>query len=149
MSTDFSTPNGELRAIHYYSWMLSEEKIVSSVLLISIATVCAIVWRSTGSLLWTLLALGVLVLPLWRTLVPIHFEINSDGIARWNFGRRRLIPWESIRSYELGPDGVLLLPNREHFPLEPFHGFFVPIPRELAEEFKYRLRFFIDKIIPE
>lgn len=144
---DFGWAGGELRALHYYSWLLTDEKRVSVVLLLAVIVVCALVWRLTEQPLYALLSAVLLIFPIWRTLVPVHFEINSDGIARWNFGRRRLVPWEEIKSYEILPDGVLLLPNRDPYPLEPFHGLFVPVPNEFQAELKYRLRFFVDKMV--
>ncbi len=141
--------NGELRALHYYSWLLTDEKRSSTVLIVTMLLVCVIVLRTTESVPLTLAAFTLLLIPVWRVLVPIHFEITSDGIARWNFGRRRLISWEEIKSYELLDNGVLLLPNAAHYPLEPFHGLFIPVPASLRTELKYRLRFFIDKTIPD
>lgn len=139
--------NGELRSLHYYNWMLLEEKAVSVVLVLTMLGVCVLLWRATGNPFVILIALALMLLTIWRTLVPVHFEINANGIARWNFGRQRLIPWEEIKSYEIVKNGVLLLPNKEHYPLEPFHAVFIPVPEELDAELRYRLRFFVDKTV--
>ncbi len=139
--------NGELRVLHYYNRMPVDEKGLTFFLFLAVFFVSGLVWWTGESILLAVGAFGLLLLPLWRSLVPIHFEINSEGIARWNFGRRRLILWDSIGSYEIYPKGVLLLPNRVRFPLDPFHGVYIPVPSELEAELKYRLRFFVDKTV--
>ncbi|MDR3111317.1 MAG: hypothetical protein LBU65_16735 [Planctomycetaceae bacterium] len=141
-----SPTDDELRALHYYSWMLIDEKLVSAFLITVIISLCIIVWYVTASAAASATVFAILLLTVWRMLVPTHFEINADGIARWNFGRRRLIHWQEIKSYEIQRKGIMLMPGNEHYPLEPFHSIFIPIPEELEAEFRSRLRFFVDKI---
>jgi len=69
---------------------------------------------------------AALAVTLWRTWLPVRFEINSGGIAQVLFGRwKRRIPWSAIQAYDIRSDGVLLVPDVVITPLSPLRGLYL------------------------
>src|SRR5687768_4408642 len=66
-----------------------------------------------------------LAITLWKTWLPIHYQMNGAGITARVFGWRRSIPWTAIRHYRVLPGGVLLLPDSEATPLSPLRGLYL------------------------
>lgn len=115
-------------------------------MILATALIGLTVWHRTEEFLFGLFVSGVLLLTLWRAFVPAYFEINADGIVRWAAGQRMFIAWNDIKVYQLRRNGILLLPQRDRFILEPFRGVFLPVPPALMAEVLYRFRVFVDKI---
>ena len=77
---------------------------------------------------WEVGAVAALVMAvtLWRTWLPVRYEIGGGGIVQVLFGRwRRRIPWTAILQYEIRSDGVLLLPDAVSTPLSPLRGLYL------------------------
>jgi hypothetical protein len=72
------------------------------------------------------MAAGLLALTLWRTLLPVTFEIGVSGVTQVVVGRRRRISWPAIRGYEVRGNGVVLVPDAEITPLSPLRGLYIP-----------------------
>jgi len=73
---------------------------------------------------WGMLVL--VLITLWRTWIPLRFEIGPPGITQIVLGRRTRILWTSILNYRLYSRGVLLLPDAAVTPLSPLRGLFLP-----------------------
>ena len=144
-STAGSWKDGEQRPLHYSSWMLFERKGTMIFLLLIAAAVSFAFGRTMASPFWGAAAFGLLLLSIWRSLVPVYFEINVNGIVRWTFGRKKFIAWEEIRSYQRQPNGILMFPHTDRYPLESFRGFFLPVPELLREDIQDRFMFFVDR----
>jgi hypothetical protein len=72
------------------------------------------------------IAAAALGITLWRTWLPVRFEIGSGGIVQVIVGRfKRRIPWSAIQAYEVRQTGVLLLPDAVVTPLSPLRGLFL------------------------
>jgi hypothetical protein len=69
-----------------------------------------VVWL-TESLPMGGFTLACLLAASWRTWLPIRVTIGPSGVDQTILGRRNRIPWLSIRHYEVGRHGVLLLPD--------------------------------------
>jgi hypothetical protein len=107
-------------------WPLKERPVESLLLLAAAAGLsCFAGW-------WTrqpLVAGGVaaaLAVTLWRTWLPVTFEIGLSGIKQTVLGRSRRISWSAIRSYEIQPNGVLLSPDAQLVPLSALRGLYLP-----------------------
>jgi len=71
-------------------------------------------------------AIGVLLLlPLWRTWLPVHYQVGSGGIVQSVAGWRRRIPWTAIRRYEPRDEGVLLFADATAVGLSSLRGLFL------------------------
>ena len=73
-----------------------------------------------------LLALVALATALWRFFLPVVFQLSEEGVDQWLFGRRRRIPWQAIRRYEVCSAGVLLLPHEDRPVMAAFRGLYLP-----------------------
>ena len=133
------------RSLHYSFWMLFEQKGTSLFLLLASAALSVGLWYVTASPPMGAVVFGFFLLTFWRTFVPVSFEINNDGIVRGVFGRKLFIAWEDIRSYRVQPTGILVFPHADRYLLEPFRGFFLPVPKELREDVRYRFTFFANR----
>ena len=131
------------RSLRYSSWMLFERKGTVLVLLFVAVLLSGLLWYSTASPLLAAVALSIFLLSMGRAFVPFSFEINADGIVRETLGRKRFIAWEDIRSYRIQSTGILLFPHSDRYPLEPFRGFFLPVPKQLQEDIQNRFILFI------
>jgi hypothetical protein len=97
--------------------------------LLAFALAAAASWLvgwSSQRLLLGLLAAAVLALTLWRTWLPVAYEVGIAGVTVIVLGRRRRIPWTAIRSYQVRDDGVLLSPDAQLTPLAPLRGLYLP-----------------------
>ena len=79
-----------------------------------------------GNELWGWGLMGLFLLTLWPTLLPLRFEMGPHGITRFVLGRKTRIPWTSILNYRVYRQGVLLLPDAVVTPLSPLRGLFLP-----------------------
>jgi len=131
--------------IQYRIWSLWERKFTSLVILSLTLGLMLAVYHFTGK---THLAVGVGILLLgsvWRLFVPMQFELSAEGISRWTFGYRRVIPWSNIRSYVIQKEGILILSNRTRYPLDAMRGIFIPIPRKYRIAVQRRFFIFLEK----
>lgn len=76
--------------------------------------------------LWGWSLLLVLLVTLWRTWIPVRYELGPHGITRGMLGRRTRILWTQILNYQVYPGGVLLLPDAVATSLSPLRGMFLP-----------------------
>ncbi len=72
------------------------------------------------------LAAATLMALLWRTWLPVTYEIGVSGVTQIVLGRRRRIPWPAIRGYDVRGHGVLLVPDSQIAPLSPLRGLYLP-----------------------
>jgi hypothetical protein len=75
---------------------------------------------------WGAIAAAALAVTLWRTWLPVRFDLNSGGVSQIIFERwKRRIPWSAIRAFEVRSDGVLLVPDSAITPLSPLRGLYL------------------------
>ncbi len=134
------------KPLYFSSWFLVDQKRDALFMLCVAVGIGICVWQRYGTAVYGLIALFVLLVSAWRLFVPIHFEINSDGIIHGALGRKRFISWEDVRVYRIRRRGILLLPQRDRFFLEAFRGFYLPVPPSLMTDVLYRFRVYVDKI---
>lgn len=104
--------------------------------------VAAIVSWETGAVGWGMVAAAVIAMALWRSILPVRFELNANGLTEHSWGRKRRIPWASIRRYELLPRGVVIFPASSPAPLDTLRSLYVPWDdhrEEVLAQFRYYL----------
>jgi len=67
----------------------------------------------------------LLAITLWKTWLPVRYQLGGSGITQQVLFWRRRIPWTAIRRHELRPGGVLLAPDAELTPLAPLRGLYL------------------------
>lgn len=106
-------------------WPLRQQPVRS---LVALAAAALGVWLSgwmTGSPWLAGAVAGALAVTLWRTWLPVSYELGGSGIVQSVLGWRRRIPWTAIKNYEMDEEGVLLLPDPVAAPLSPLRGLFL------------------------
>lgn len=132
--------------MYFSSWFLLDQKGTAAILLFACFLIGWIIWHRTDQLVFGVIASGVLLLSLWRVFIPLHFEINADGIVCWAIGQKKFIAWSDIKVYQIRSNGILMLPQHDRFVLEPFRSVYLPVPPSLMAEVLYRFRVFVDRI---
>ncbi|MGL6195886.1 MAG: hypothetical protein ACRC2T_13805 [Thermoguttaceae bacterium] len=130
--------------IQYNFWPIWERKITALLIIIAVCAMTQVVYSLSGKLHLALFASAFLLMSVWQLFVPIHVEVNTDGITRFMLGRKRKFSWQEIRNYVFQPEGVLILPNQVRFPLDAFRGIFIPIPPQYCSAIRQRFGFFVD-----
>ncbi len=112
--------------IRWRSWPARERLLQTLALVVGLLVAALVIQWLAGQMLLTLLALVALVTALWRFFLPVVFELSEGGVDQWFFGRQRHVPWRAVEGCEVCAAGVLLLPNKDRWPLAPFRGLYVP-----------------------
>jgi hypothetical protein len=127
----------------YRQWPLGDQPLRSLALLVAAALASGLVAVSVGHWLAGCVVALALLIVLWRTWLPVKYEITGQGIYRTVLGRRRLIAWAAIRGHRVLPGGVLLLPDETFVPAAPLRGLFLPFGphrTEVLAHLEYYLR---------
>ncbi|MDR0336422.1 MAG: hypothetical protein LBI18_04960 [Planctomycetaceae bacterium] len=134
------------KPLYYSVWLIADQKWNAAFLFGSALAVGILVWQCEGNWILKSVALLFLLGTICRILVPVHFELNSNGIVYRSLYRNRLLAWSDIRSYQIKRNGILLLPQTDRFFLEAFRGFYLSVPISLMPEVLYRFRVFVDHV---
>ncbi len=149
MSQIHATPSDwlpdEEKPILYHVWALRDRKWQS--LFCAAILVLVVLWvvQFTAWIAFGVLAACCLLASAWTILLPVHIEVNSEGIVRTLLGHKRFIAWTDIRSYQECRHGMLLLPRKTRFRLEAFRAYYLPIPPSMIPEVRYRFRVYVDR----
>jgi hypothetical protein len=68
-----------------------------------------------------ILCLVVINLAIWRTWIPVCFELGPKGIEQTMLGRQVRIPWRAIARYEVTRRGVVLLSETNRTPFRSLY----------------------------
>ncbi len=141
---DCSAPQGPPPAVRWRSWPLRDGPATATAVLLGLAAAGVGVWRLTGQIHLALLAVAALALAMWRFFVPVSFELNTEGVSHWLFGRHRRVSWKEIRSFRVCSSGVLLLPRADPCPLDAFRGLYLPWGKH-PDEVMAQVRYYVDR----
>jgi hypothetical protein len=113
-------------ALRWRSWPLVERPTlawagVGVLLAISIAVGFVAASLATGGL-----AFAALLLSVWRSMVPVDFELGPDGITQTILGRKRHLRWREFGVVRTGPRGLLLLLTDQPTAFDVLRGVYVP-----------------------
>jgi len=131
-------------SVQWRSWPLRDGVLGATVVVGALAGAGVSVWSLTAKVHLALLAAAVLAIALWRFFLPVWFELNSEGVSQFVFGRRRRVPWRGIRRYEVCASGVLLLPHADPCPLDACRGLYLPWG-ENRQEVLAQVRYYLDR----
>ena len=107
-------------------WGLRDDPLGTWLRVILGAGASAAVGKFLGNEAWGWGTLALILITLWRSMIPLRFEISPHGITQIVLGRRTRILWTSILNYQVHSRGVLLLPDAAVTPLSPLRGLFLP-----------------------
>jgi hypothetical protein len=107
-------------------WPLRQRPVESALLMaLAAGASCFVGWWTRQPLVGGGVA-AALAIVLWRTWLPVTFDVGISGITRTVLGRSLRISWSAVRSHEIQPDGVLLSPDAQIVPLSPLRGLYLP-----------------------
>jgi hypothetical protein len=110
--------------VHY--WGLRDNPLDTWLRIVIGIGAAAVVGNFLGNEWWGWGTLTLVLITLWRSLLPLRFEMGPPGIMQVVLGRRTRILWTSILNYQVYSSGVLLLPDAVLIPLSPLRGVFIP-----------------------
>ncbi len=128
----------------FHIWLIFDQKRQSLFLFAILAFVAFWVTHLTESILFGFSAVSLMLSSAWYLFVPMHFEINTDGIVRTILGRKSFIAWGDIRGYQVCRNGILLLPRNKRFWLDAFRAYYLPVTLAKSPEVLYRFRVYVD-----
>jgi len=106
-------------------WPLVDRPLGSCVAIgLAAALSCLAGWAASSAAVGVVVGL-LLAITLWKTWLPVRYQLGGSGIAQQVLFWRRRIPWTAIRRHELRPHGVLLVPDAELTPLAPLRGLYL------------------------
>jgi hypothetical protein len=125
--------SSQLATIRWRDWPLANDWRRSWLLPAGILCVGALVGWLGGGWLIGLVAIAAIALAMWQYLLPMTYEINSQGIRRYALGRMRLVPWTAIRAYQLRSTGVVFFQRPDPMSIDLLSSLFVPYPSDEDE----------------
>jgi hypothetical protein len=118
-----STPEITLRPrpipeeVVLWNWPLRDEPLAASLLLTLAAGAGWLTIWATASPWLGAIIVSLLAITLWRTILPVRFELGSQGIVQTVLGWQRRTSWLQIARFELLPHGVIFCFQSEASPL--------------------------------
>lgn len=112
--------------IRWRSWPVRDDAVRGLLVVAGLLIAAVLIGWLSGQAYLGLAALAALVVALWRFFLPVVFELGGDGVDQRFFGRRRRIPWQAIRRWEVRSAGVLLLPDEDRSAMASFRGLYLP-----------------------
>ena len=144
-SEEAGITNVDQPVIQYRVWSLWEQKLTSLAIFALTAGLSLTVYHVTGKSYLAITACVLLLGSVWRLFIPMQFELSTEGISRWTFGRRRMILWSDVRAYTFQEEGILILPHTARFSLDAMQGLFIPIPQKYRIAVQRRFLFYVEK----
>lgn len=119
--------------IRWRNWPLADSWRWSWILPVGILCIGAMVAWLGGGWLVGFVAVGTLAIAVWQFLLPVTYEICSQGVRRYAWGRMRLIPWTAIRAYQVRSTGVVFFQQADPTTVDVLSSLFVPYPSDEDE----------------
>ncbi|HMC09838.1 MAG TPA: hypothetical protein VKH44_01055 [Pirellulaceae bacterium] len=106
-------------------WPLRDRPVGSS-LALSLAAGASwlAVWATENAAAGGVVA-ALLAVTLWRTWLPVQYQLGADGVTQSVLGWRRRLAWTAIWHVDTRSDGVVLLPDATPTPLGPLRGVYL------------------------
>ena len=107
-------------------WGLRDRPLASAVAMsLAAGASCLAAW-ATGSFAMGASVAAALAIILWRTWLPVKYQLNGSGITQSVFRWRRRIPWTAVAGYEAGESGAFVHGGAEGASIGSLHGFLLP-----------------------
>ena len=142
MSPPFPPPQLAAGSLRWRSWPLVDQPMWAWLVPLGILSIGGFVFWLGGSWILALVACAALAAAFWQFLLPVTYEVTSLGLRRQALRRRRLIPWQAIRAYQLRTTGVACFRRPEPTAMDLPNCLFVPYPPD-ADELLVALRLYL------
>ena len=152
-STTRPTPNPvpRLRSapeeVTLLDWPLRERPIGSLLALAAVVAAAGLAGWVTANWVTGVVVGAILTVTMWRTWLPVRYELTGSGIRQSVLGWTRRVPWAAVRQFELRADGALLSPDSVLEPLTPLRGFYLHWGQQ-REAVVAHLEYYVISIIP-
>jgi len=106
-------------------WPVRDQPLGAS---LALALAAGAVWLAdwaTGNGLAGVVLGVLLAVTLWRTWLPVKYQLGGGGVEQKVLGFSRRMAWGSIRNYEVRGDGLLLFFDAELSKLSPLRGVYI------------------------
>ena len=113
-------------AVIFTSWPVRQSWPVACGVTGSVVVTGLAVWIVVQSVLCAAAAVAVILVGLWRSLVPITYELGSFGITIDILGRVRRISWSAVGTWEVVRGGIVITPRPRPAPIDRLGGLFLP-----------------------
>jgi hypothetical protein len=107
-------------------WGVRDRPLATSVALTLAAGASWLAAWASGSFAIGAIVAALLVAILWRTWLPVLYQLNGSGITQSVLGWRRHLPWTAFASYEARESGAFLYADSGGRPLGSLRGFLLP-----------------------
>jgi len=106
-------------------WPVRDQPVGASLALaLAAGAVWLAVW-TTGNAVVGILVGVALAVTLWRTWLPVKYQLGGGGVEQKVLGFSRRMAWNSIRHYEIRGDGVVLFFDDDLSKQTPLRGIYV------------------------
>jgi len=122
-----SVPRGRVAPaeVTVVDWPVRDQPLGASfVLALAVGAVWLAVW-ATGNGVVGIIVGVLLAATLWRTWLPVRYQLGGSGVEEKVLRFSRRMAWSSIRHYEVRSDGVVLIFDAEVTALSPLRGVYL------------------------
>lgn len=107
-------------------WGLRDRPLASAVAMTLAAGASWLAACATGSFAMGAAVIVALAVVLWRTWLPVKYQLNGVGITQTILGWRRKTPWSAVAGYRAGERGAFVYGGTESRPIGSLQGFLLP-----------------------
>ena len=115
------------------SWPLVDYPRWSWTVVAGVLAIGAAAWYASASVLLGVVAVAAIAITLWQFFVPVWYEIGPLGLRTSARARSRLLPWHTVRSFQLRPTGVVFHSRAQPAPIDILRSTFMPYPPDADE----------------
>ena len=107
-------------------WGLRDRPLTSAVAIVLAVGASWLAGRTTGNLAMAAIVAAALAVILWRTWLPVKYQLNGSGITQTVLRWRRRVPWTAVAGYEPGESGAFVHGGTERASIGSLHRFLLP-----------------------
>lgn len=129
-SRELESQTPEISVLH---WPIRDEWLGGGITL-GLFFILAVIayWRTENLWLATLLA-GVMLISVWRMLLPVRFDLGPRGIVQKSLLGTRKTSWREIHHYRMHGKGAILYPSTDEGMLANLSAIQISAPQTLAQ----------------
>jgi hypothetical protein len=107
-------------------WGLRDRPLASAVAIMLAAGASWLAAWATGSVAMGAAAIAALAVVLWRSWLPVRYQLNGSGITQSVWGWRKHTPWSAVAGYKAGESGAFVQGGTGSGPIGSLQGFLLP-----------------------
>jgi hypothetical protein len=112
-------------ALEWICHPVKRRPLLSLGITLLVLTIIAMIYNTTQSVFFGLLAFAVMFISLARFYFPTHYRLSDKGVTVKTTSHTISKNWSDFRSYYPDKNGILLSPFAEPSRLENFRGLFI------------------------